>query len=122
MKKLITALLLVALGAASVVKCPDKETHKEAIMKVVSAAISDNLGAKEEDESLLGNILGGLSSLGSKVSEVYVDNILTVENHYVFSTGTIKVGNETKRVSIGALGYVYILDKEELTQLVTGKK
>ena len=121
MRKLITALLLIALGAAAVVKCPDKETHKEAIMSVVNATIDESLGANQEDESLLGSILGGLSTLGSKVSEAYVDKILTVENHYVFSTGTLKVGDETKRVSIGALGYVYILDKDELKHLVTGK-
>ncbi|MBO4571062.1 MAG: DUF4359 domain-containing protein [Bacteroidales bacterium] len=113
MKKLIiTLLVLLAIAAVAVITCPDKQDHKEAIMKVLNEKIDDSLMTEDEDESILNSIFG---SIGSSIAGYFIDNRLIVENHFLYSTGKVKrLNGEQERISFGIFGHVFTFSKEDL--------
>ena len=120
MKKVLIALLVVlVIGAVAVVTCPDRQAHKDAIMAVVNESINDELGTPDPESQGLSAIFG---SIGSSVAGYFIDNRLTVKNHFVFSTGELRdLDGENKRVSLGVFGHVFTFDKEDLKKAVNGE-
>lgn len=122
MKTLFKALLaLLIVGGVAVVTCPDKQAHKDAILTVVNENINDELSSKDNGNNVVSNLLGGLAAIGSHVSGRYLDNNLTVENHFIFSKGVLKNGKKSEVVSIGVFGHVFTGGKENVRKRVSGK-
>lgn len=117
MKKIITALVLVALVCAvAVVTCPDKQAHQDAIMSVVNEKINDELQTEEADLQALSAWVG---SLGSTLASSIVDNRLTVKNHFLWSSGEFKdLEGNSSRVSVGVFGHVFTFDREDLDHTI----
>ena len=121
MKKLLIFLLvIVGLAAVCVVTCPDRQTHKEAILQEVDDAlgetINDNL---DDDNPVVGIIAGILGGVASKVGYAALENQLRYNNYFVVSTTTIDISGEEKTVAVGALGHVFVLfDADDLKKLV----
>lgn len=121
MKKLFRFLLvLLIIGGVAVLTCPDKQGHKDAIMNLVNETISEELGANNERNADAMGLISGIASIGSHVSGWVLDSNLTVENHFVFSLGRIKHGNEDDIVSVGVFGHVFTGKKEDVKKWVTG--
>ena len=115
MKKfLFTLLVIVALGAAAALTCPDKQAHKDALVSVVNESINDRL--QKDNLEGLGAIVG---SIGSGVAGAYFDNRLVVKDRVICSVGEIQnLSGEVKKVSFGIFGHVFPLNKEELREAV----
>lgn len=113
MKKIITALVLIALVCAvAVVTCPDKQAHQDAIMSVVNTKINDELQTEDTDLQALSAWVG---TLGSTLASSVVENRLTVKNHFLWSSGEFKdLEGNSSRVSVGVFGHVFTFDREDL--------
>ena len=118
-KLLITLIAVLVLAGIAVITCPDKQAHKEAIMAVINEKIDETVSgnASEGDEGLA--VLA--SSLGSGLVGYFMDNRLTVKNHFVYSTGTVNGFNgESRRVSVGVFGHVFTFSKEDFDEATKG--
>ena len=120
MKKVFIAIVvLLAVAGIAVLTCPDKAAHKEAIMSVINEKINESVGkdTAEGDEG----IAVFASSLGSGIIGYVLDNRLSVNNHFVFSTGEIRhLDGETERLSIGVFGHIFTFSKEDLDKALEG--
>ena len=114
MKKAIIAIIAVLLvvGAAAVMTCPDKQAHKDAIMSVVNEKINDELQTDDEEYQGLSALFG---SLGSGIAGSVVDNRLVVKNHFLWSTGEFRnFDGEYHQVSVGVFGHIFTFNKQDL--------
>lgn len=116
MKKLVIALIIiVAVAAVAVITCPDKQSHKDAIMSVINEKINENLSPSEGDEGIA--LFG--AALGSRVVEYVLDNRLSIKNHFLYSTGHFKsLEGEDNQVSVGVFGHVFTFKKEDLDEVM----
>ena len=73
MKKLFILILIAAVLA--VLTCPQKEAHKDALMKIVETAIDAELTKGAETETEKGFAMIG-SLLGSGLAEIVLDKKL----------------------------------------------
>ncbi len=111
MKKLlvIVAILLVAVLMSQTV--PDKQAHKEAMMKAITEFVDD-----EAEENGFGDNL--LTDLGKgvviKAAEVALNTKLRVHNYYLFNTTYVRLKGKDQILSAGLFGQVITFDKEML--------
>lgn len=120
MKRLgIILVILIALFGLSVLTCPEKEAHKDALTDVVEEVIRDI--CKEYDDELSDTDKQYLDlaapSLAKKAGWL-IDGTLSVRNHMVCSTGSINIQNDKKTVTIGLFGHVFILGKDKLKTMI----
>ena len=114
MEKAIIAIIAVLLvvGAAAVMTCPDKQAHKDAIMSVVNEKINDELQTDDEEYQGLSALFG---SLGSGIAGSVVDNRPVVKNHFLWSTGEFRnFDGEYQQVSVGVFGHIFTFNKQDL--------
>ena len=111
---LILLVVLVAVFGV-IMTCPDKSAHQNAITdKVVNIIKNDSVASAT-----------GIGTLGAGVITKFVDaavaNIVTVNNYYIFSLGTVHYGKDKVVVSIGLLHHVFCLfDKKDMEKFDTG--
>lgn len=111
---LILLVMLVAVFGI-IMTCPDKSAHQKAITyKVVNIINNDSVASTT-----------GIGALGSEVIAKVVDaavaNVITVNNYYLFSIGTVSYGKDKVVVSIGCLHHVFCLfDKKDLEKFDAG--
>ena len=114
MKNALIAIIAVLLivGAAAVMTCPDKQAHKDAIMSVVNEKINEELQTNDEEYQGLSALFG---TLGSGIAGRVVDNRLVVKNHFLWSTGEFQnFDGEYQRVSVGVFGHIFTFNKQDL--------
>ncbi|NLI37407.1 MAG: DUF4359 domain-containing protein [Bacteroidales bacterium] len=111
---LILLVVLVAVFGV-IMTCPDKSAHQNAITdKVVNIIKNDSVASAT-----------GIGTLGAGVITKFVDaavaNVVTVNNYYIFSLGTVHYGKDKVVVSIGLLHHVFCLfDKKDMEKFDTG--
>lgn len=111
MKKLLAlvAVLLVALLMTQTV--PDKQAHKEAMMK----AITEFVDAEAEDRGFGDNLLTNIGKgVVVKTAEVALNTKLHVNNYYLFNTTSVHLKGKDQVLSLGLFGHVFTFDKEML--------
>ena len=111
MKKLLAlvAVLLVALLMTQTV--PDKQAHKEAMMK----AITEFVDAEAEDRGFGDNLLTNIGKgVIVKTAEVALNTKLHVNNYYLFNTTSVHLKGKDQVLSLGLFGHVFTFDKEML--------
>lgn len=115
MKKLIiTLLVLIGIAAVAVITCPDRQAHREAIMAVINESLHEELDVADDDG--LSMLLG---TVGSGIAGYFIDNRLTVKNHFVYSTAELKdLDGVDQQVSVGVFGHVFTFDKEDLRNVL----
>lgn len=115
MKKVIT--LVVALFALLLLTltCPDKQAHAEAIKSLVSKTIDARM-TDQKESSNVGTFLYTL--LASKMTEVFTDTSLSVDNYILFSVGKVTLGGKTHTVSIGVLNHVFTASEDDVLQSI----
>ena len=99
--KLILLLGIVIVGA---ITNPSFEDHKREIKKIV------NRNMKVESENPF-EFLG--QSLGLKMIEGFLDNVINVNNYILFSIGTIEYQGNEKKITFGTFGNIFTLSKLE---------
>ena len=120
MKKLILPLLiLLALICTAVISCPDKQSHKDAIMAVINESINDNLDPDNTDTTGLSQLFG---SIGSGLVGILMDSQLSVDNYFLCSVGKISdPSGNPKTVSVGVFGHVFTFGKEDIKKALSGE-
>ncbi len=113
MKKLfITFLVLLGLAAVCIVTCPDKQAHKDAIMPVLNYTLNQQMGKLPDDGW---RAIG--ASVGTKILEMGIDNLLEVKNCFVCSIGQIQHEDGNETISVGILGHVFTVSKEHFSEV-----
>lgn len=114
MKKfLITLLVLVGLACVALVTCPDRDAHKQAIMTVVNEKLNEKIGLTESEDDY-GLALFG-KALVSGIGGFALDQMLTVNNHFVYSEGIfMNFNGEKKTISVGVFGHVFTVSKKDI--------
>jgi hypothetical protein len=111
MKKFLLLIILLLVAALMSVTRPDKQAHKAAMMEAVNELIDD-----EAQERGFGN--NGVTRLGKKVVSKTIEAVLSsklkVDDYFLFNTTHVKLGDETKVLSVGMFGKVFTFDKEML--------
>ena len=66
-----------------------------------------------------GDILGEVIKwVSGKGADIAIDQLLQVDNHFVYSTGKLMVGDEPKTISLGILGHVFTFGKDDIDQVL----
>ena len=103
---LLFILIIVFISGFSVISCPDKEAHCEAIMENVNELIDEEATKDVTNESEKALALLA-SSLVSGISNLVIDSRLSVDNYFLFSIGRVTFEGESRIVSIGMLNHVF---------------
>ena len=112
MKKLLFLLVVVLIGVIAFKTRPDKQAHKEAMMKAVKEYVDEEAANKGLGDN-------GLTRLGknivNKAVEAALNNKLKLDD-YLFNTTHVKMGDKQKTLSVGLFGQVITFDKDMLRE------
>lgn len=100
MKKLIGLAIFVGLIVFLFSSCPDKKDHTEALSDSVTQIIGEQVPGI--DVSLL-NSIPGMDGVMSFIG----DNLVDVDNYFLFSLGKMDLGGKEQVVSFGICGHVF---------------
>ena len=111
MKKLliVVTVLLVALIMTQTV--PDKQAHKEAMMKAIVEFVDAEAEERGFGDNLLTNIGKGVVV---KSAQIALNTKLHVHNYYLFNTTYVHLKDKNQILSLGLFGHVFTFDKEML--------
>lgn len=108
--------VLAAFVILLIATCPNEQAHKDRISTVVKQGVG--LSVNGTDDSMKG--LGAfVQLLGGGIAEYAFDQMLEVNNYFIFSVGTVTMDGETKPMTIGVLGHVFTtISKEEVAEFL----
>lgn len=113
----IFLVALVVLAGLLIVTCPSEQKHKEALTSVITQSVNEaaheQVNTSEDDMiskalAMIGN------ALTHKVVDTAVDNLISVDNYMVCSMGTVSYEGRNHIVSIGILGHIFTINKEDI--------
>ena len=111
-KAFIPIIVVLIIGVAAVMTCPDKQAHIDAIMAVVNEKINEELQTDDEEYQGLSALFG---TLGSGIANRVVDNRLVVKNHFLWSTGEFQnFDGGYKQLSVGFFGHVFTFNMQNM--------
>ena len=112
MKKLLVVVIVLLVAVLMTMTVPDKQDHKEAMMKAINEFV------EEEAEQRLGdNVLAKLSKgVVVKTIETVLNSKLKVDNYYLFNTTHVRLKGEDQILSLGMFGHVFTFDKKMLRE------
>lgn len=117
-KFLIFLIIIAAIVGVAVATCPDEAAHKAALANVVSQAVNDEENGSdsiETESDVVDKMFRQISDTWTqKVILTAVDNLITVDNHFVYSTGKVRFGGKEHVVSVGVFGHIFTIDKDDL--------
>ena len=118
-------VLVLALLVAMFVTCPNEENHRLAVMQLCSEVVQTKVEESEINKWLnaTGIDLGEskqllLEATGNMSSGVFVNNLLRVDDYYLFSVGRMKVQHNEYIVSVGVLNHVFTPSKEMVSEAI----
>ena len=100
MKKLIGLIIFVGLIVFLYSSCPDKKDHTEALSDSVTQILGEQVPGF--DASMISNIPGF-----DGVMQFLGDNIVDVDNYFLFSLGRMELNGKEQVVSFGIGGHVF---------------
>ena len=115
MKKILVLILFIGIALVAVITCPQKDSHKDALMKLINVALDTELYDKAKTEEEMGFAMLG-SVIGSGIAEIIIDKKLLVDNYFVCSTGRIILEGEEKIVSVGFFNHVFTMSEEQMKE------
>lgn len=111
MKKVLALIVVAAIAVFMTQTVPDKKAHKEAMMKAVREYV-------DEEATERGLADNGVTRAGKKLVSKAIEGVLgaklKVNDYYLFNTTSVKLGDESKTLSVGMFGKVFTFDKEML--------
>ena len=112
MKKLLIVVILLLVAVLMTLTVPDKQAHKEAMMKAVDEYVS------EEAESRFGdNVLTNIGkNVAVKTIELALNSKLDVHNYLLWNTTSVHLKDKDQLLSVGLFGHVFTFDKEMLRE------
>ena len=112
MKKLLIVVIVLLVAILMAMSVPDKQAHKEAMMKAVKEFVD------EEAENCLGdNVLTNIGkNVAVKTIELALNSKLKEHNYLVLNTTYVRLNGEEQLLSLGMFGHVFTFDKEMLRE------
>jgi len=112
MKKLLVIVIVLLVAVLMALTVPDKQAHKEAMMKAVEEYVS------EEAESRFGdNVLTNLGkNVAVKTIELALNSKLQVHNYLLWNTTSVHLKDKDQLLSVGMFSHVFTFDKEMLRE------
>lgn len=90
-------IALIALVAVLIITCPKPEQHKDALSGVITQTVNDavNDSTNTTGDEFIDNAFRSISNaFAGKVIKTAVDNLVTVDNHIIYSTGKVNYGGK----------------------------
>lgn len=112
-------IALIALVAVLIITCPKPEQHKDALSGVITQTVNDavNDSTNTTGDEFIDNAFRSISNaFAGKVIKTAVDNLVTVDNHIIYSTGKVNYGGKNHIVSLGLLGHIFTVDEDDLQE------
>ena len=112
-------IALIALVAVLIITCPKPEQHKDALSGVITKTVNDavNDSTNTTGDEFIDNAFRSISNaFAGKVIKTAVDNLVTVDNHIIYSTGKVNYGGKDHIVSLGLLGHIFTVDVDDLQE------
>ncbi len=108
MKKLLSVLILLMVAILMTLTRPDKERHKEAMLKAIEEYVD------EESKDRLGdNVLAKISKgVVMKTAETALNSKLNEHNYFLYNTTSVRLRGKDNTLSLGVFGMVFTFDKE----------
>lgn len=112
MKKLLVVFIVLLIAVLMIQTRPDKEKHKEAMMKAINEYVDE-----EAKERLGDNVLAKIGrGVVVKTAETVLNSKLKENNYYLFNTTSVHLKGQDNVLSVGLFGYVYTFDKEMINE------
>ena len=112
-------ITLVAFAIVLILTCPKPEQHKDVLSGVITNTVNDavNDTTNTTGNALIDNAFRSISNaFAGKVIRSAVDNLVTVDNHIIYSTGKINYAGQDHIVSLGLLGHIFTVDEDDLQE------
>jgi len=108
MKKLLSVLILLMVAILMTLTRPDKERHKEAMLKAIEEYVD------EESKDRLGdNVLAKISKgVVMKTAETALNSKLKEHNYFLCNTTSVRLRGKDNTLSLGVFGMEFTFDKE----------
>lgn len=110
---LIVLCVLIALLGMLIVTCPDTNAHRDAIKRSVTEEIDRR---KDAADNSLGAAVGGF--FAQQLASLAVDNMVQVDNYFIFSVGRVHFDGKDHTLSFGILGHVYTMNANDAAEAV----
>ena len=123
----LMVVLLLALAVGLFATCPKETDHRLAVMRLFSEVlqdkVQDRVGESQAGKWLkaAGIDLGNsqlLEAAGNMSSGVMVNNMLRVDDYYLFSVGKLRANGREYVVSVGLLNHVFTPSREMVSDVV----
>ena len=112
MKKLLAVIIILLVAVLMTMTVPDKQQHKEAMMKAINEFVEE-----EAVEAVGDNVLAKLGkSVVVKTIETALNSKLKVDNYYLFNTTYVRLKGENQILSLGMFGHVFTFDKKMIRE------
>ena len=115
MKKfLIIVGILVVIGVVLASTRPDRATHHEASMSVVSMVVNS-----EMDNGLIDETWAAIGTMVAvSAADDYLSTNLIVVEHTFYNIGLVNYKGEFRTVSVGVLNHVYTISEDDAKKLL----
>lgn len=108
--------VLTAFVVLLIATCPNEQAHKDRISTVIKQGMGMSLSGMDEELKGFGSLI---QLIGGGIAEYAFDQMLEVNNYFIFSVGTVTMEGETKPMTIGVLGHVFTtISKEEVAEFL----
>jgi hypothetical protein len=112
MKKLLAVIIILLVAVLMTMTVPDKQQHKEAMMKAINEFVEE-----EAVEAVGDNVLAKIGkSVVVKTIETALNSKLKVDNYYLFNTTYVRLKGENQILSLGMFGHVFTFDKKMIRE------
>ena len=113
MKKILVFVIVLLVAVLMTVTVPDKEAHKEAMMKVIAEFVDEEAQNHGFGNSVLSRL--GKSAV-TKTLETGLDSKLEMDNYILLNMTHVHLNGRDHTLSLGILGHVFTFDKETLRE------
>lgn len=111
--------VVIAFVVLLILTCPKAEQHKEKLAGVITATVNDALHSGNDitGNELIDNAFRTISdTFANSVIAAAVDNLVTVDNYFVFSLGKVNYHGRQHVVSLGLLGHIFTVGEDDLQE------
>ena len=110
MKNLLIILIFLLVAVILILTRPDKEQHKEAMMKAIEEYVDEEARVRLGDNALA-KIGKGIVV---KTAETALNSKLRENNYFVFNTTCVHLKGKDNTLSVGVLGMVFTFNKDTI--------
>lgn len=102
---IIVGVILILAGISN----PSEEMHKQALKDKLEQRVAEAMDKDEDSDNPLTAMAQGLGKwLGGAIIDGIVDNLVSAENHIIFSLTKLETEDGPQTIGIGVFGNVFI--------------